>query len=259
MLTYGACLFEGCQWSISEGIYMYLSLEKTQCNESCGKRKPFGRESTSNSRSYLSYLSFLLTSYPYQDLNGPVHCMTTTLRSISLDYCMPLDTHFTRNDRISDKMPSFASLTDFKAYHIIAYGALLGSNVYQSFIAGPFAYSALARPQFATLQTKITPPYFAIQTVLPLFLALTWPGEKVAGASFRKNVGWRGVLEPGNFGDALVPFGLMFGTALLNLGLLGPMTTKVMKERKYQGENRSSQCCIALLTWYRNEGRKEIL
>jgi hypothetical protein len=141
-------------------------------------------------------------------------------------------------------MPSFASLTDFKAYHIITYGALLGSNIYQSFIAGPFAYSALPRPQFATLQTKITPPYFAIQTALPLFLALTWPGEKVAGASLRKNVGWRGVLESGNHWDALVPIGLMLGTAVLNLALLGPMTTKVMKERKHQGECSDLNCVL---------------
>ena len=133
-------------------------------------------------------------------------------------------------------MPSFASLTDPKAYHIISYGALLGSTLFQSFIAGPFAYSALPRPQFATLQQKIFPTYFAFQTALPVVLALTWSGEKVAGAALRKDAGWRGVFETGNMWDGLIPIGLMFGTALLNLVLFGPATTKVMRERKHQGQ-----------------------
>ena len=132
-------------------------------------------------------------------------------------------------------MPSFASLVDPKPYHILSYGTLLGSTFFQSFIAGPFAFYALPRPQFSVLQQKIFPTYFAIQTALPVVLALTWPGERVAGAALRKGAGWRGVLDGGNFWDALVPIGLMLGTGVLNLIVLGPATTKVMKERKHQG------------------------
>ena len=133
------------------------------------------------------------------------------------------------------KMPSLASFTDPRPYHIISYGTLLGSTLFQSFIAGPFAYAAIPRAQFATLQQKIVPTYFAFQTALPVVLALTWPGANVAGKALRNDAGWRGVLASGNYWDALVPIGIMFGTALLNMVLLGPATTKVMRERKHQG------------------------
>lgn len=137
-------------------------------------------------------------------------------------------------------MPSLASFTDPKSYHIISYGTLLGSTLFQSFIAGPFAYSAIPRPQFATLQQKIVPTYFAFQTALPVVLALTWPGANVRGTVLRNDTGWRGVLDSSNFWDALVPIGVMFGTGLLNMVLLGPATTKVMRERKHQGT--STRC-----------------
>jgi hypothetical protein len=146
-----------------------------------------------------------------------------------------LVTHFTLYILKLYNMPSLATFTNPKPYHIISYGTLLGSTLFQSFIAGPFAYSALPRPQFSTLQQKIFPTYFAFQTALPVVLALTWPGANVAGKAFRNDAGWRGVLETGNFWDALVPIGLMFGTGLLNMVLLGPATTKVMRERKHQG------------------------
>ncbi|CZT25803.1 uncharacterized protein RCC_11472 [Ramularia collo-cygni] len=134
-------------------------------------------------------------------------------------------------------MPSFASLKDPKVFHILTYGTLLGSNLFQTFMAGPLAYQALPRPQFSTLQQAIFPPYFTLQTVLPLFLILTWPGEKLAsagGAVARKGAGYAGVFEEENRWIALIPIALMCGTSLLNLVALGPATTKVMKERKHQ-------------------------
>lgn len=137
-------------------------------------------------------------------------------------------------------MSSFASISDPKAYHIITYGTLLGSNLFQTFMAGPVAYKALPRPQFSTLQQAIFPPYFTFQTVLPLVLALTWPGEKLASAGSavaRKSAGYTGLLEEENRWTALIPIALMCGTSLLNLVVLGPATTKVMKERKHQGRH----------------------
>ncbi|KAK5173885.1 uncharacterized protein LTR77_002566 [Saxophila tyrrhenica] len=135
-------------------------------------------------------------------------------------------------------MPSLASFTDPKAYHILSYGTLLGSTFFQTFMAGPLAYMCLPKPQFSTLQQKIFPPFFALQTALPLLMALTWPGEKIAGAAgmgvMRQNTGWRGLMEDSNLWTALVPIGLMFGTSLLNLVVLGPATTKVMRDRKHQ-------------------------
>lgn len=138
-------------------------------------------------------------------------------------------------------MPSLSSISDPKAYHIITYGTLLGSNLFQTFMAGPLAYQALPRPQFSQLQQAIFPPYFTLQTVLPLVLALTWPGEKLAaagGAIARKSTGYAGVFEEQNRWAALIPIALMCGTSLLNLVALGPATTKVMIQRKHQG-----RCC----------------
>ncbi|KAK3083594.1 hypothetical protein LTR53_020128, partial [Teratosphaeriaceae sp. CCFEE 6253] len=78
-------------------------------------------------------------------------------------------------------MPSTASLSDPKAYHLLTYGTLLGSNLFQTFLNGPVAFTALPRAQFSTLQQAIFPPYFSFQTALPVILALTWPGDKLAG------------------------------------------------------------------------------
>ena len=135
-------------------------------------------------------------------------------------------------------MPSLASLSDPKSYHLLSYGTLLGSNLFQTFINGPFAFKHLARSEFSRLQQAIFPPYFVLQTALPVVVALTWPGERVAaagGSAIRRDGGWSGLLGKDNFYTALLPVAIMFGTSLLNLTILGPATTKVMRERKHQG------------------------
>lgn len=128
---------------------------------------------------------------------------------------------------------------------------LLGSNLQNTFLAGPLAYKALPRPQFSQLQQAIFPPYFALQTALPIVLALTWPGDKVLALgdeTARAGAGALGLLEGDNVWNALVPIALMFGTSLLNLVLLGPATTKVMRERKHQGVLFSCCCCECMLS-----------
>lgn len=136
-------------------------------------------------------------------------------------------------------MSSSASLTDPKAYHILAYGTLLGSTIFQTFIGGPVAFKALPRPSFSTLQTAVFPIFFTMQSALPAVLALTWPGEKVletAGTlAVRRHAGALGLLEKENLWSGLVPVAVMFASGFLNLTLFGPMTTKVMKQRKHQG------------------------
>ncbi|KAK0935711.1 hypothetical protein LTR29_012713 [Friedmanniomyces endolithicus] len=144
-------------------------------------------------------------------------------------------------------MPSTASLTSPTSYHLLTYGTLLGSNLFQTFLNGPVSYTALPRPQFSTLQQAIFPPYFTLQSLLPLVLALTWPGDSHHTTSTplglrgsgdvtgRLNAGYAGLLARENFWDALVPIAMMFGTSLLNLAVLGPATTRVMRRRKHQG------------------------
>ncbi|KAG8534149.1 uncharacterized protein KY384_000993 [Bacidia gigantensis] len=136
-------------------------------------------------------------------------------------------------------MASLSSLLNPAPWHIISYSTLLGTTLYQSFLVGPISYTALPRPQFSTLQTKIFPPFFAVQTVLPILIALTYPASSAGahlsplGASPPQS-SFSGVFQSGNRMTVLVPIAAMFLTGLANLVVLGPATTKVMKERKHQ-------------------------
>jgi len=134
-------------------------------------------------------------------------------------------------------MPSTASFSDPKVYHILTYGTLLGSNLFQTFLGGPLAFKALPRPQFSTLQQAIFPPYFTFQAALPVLLALTWPGDKIAQVGTRaitQNTGFWGIFSDNSFWTAGIPVAIMFATSAANLFVFGPATTKVMKERKHQ-------------------------
>ena len=48
--------------------------------------------------------------------------------------------------------------------------------------------------------------------------------------------GIAGVLDPDNRWSVLAPIATIFLTGVANLAVVGPATTKCMKERKYQGE-----------------------
>lgn len=137
-------------------------------------------------------------------------------------------------------MTSLQSLSDYKAYHILSYGSLLGSTLFQSFVGGVVAYKALPRPQFSTLQQKTFPIFFSMQSVLPLIMVATYPGEKllgIGGQYIRENTGFSGVMAQSNRWTVMAPIATMVVTAVLNLVLVGPATTKTMKERHHQGQS----------------------
>ena len=73
-----------------------------------------------------------------------------------------------------------------------------------------------------------------MQTALPVILALTYPGEASPLGRIVPS-GLRGFLAEDNRWSAAVPIATMFAAGLINLVWLGPMTTKVMRERKNQG------------------------
>ena len=103
----------------------------------------------------------------------------------------------------------------------------------QSFIAGPVAYKALPRPQFSSLQKAIFPFYFSLQSALPVILALTYPGNNSVLASSASSL--QGCLDKSNRYNVLLPILVMTAMNLTNLLVLGPATTRIMKERKHQG------------------------
>ncbi|KAL9019600.1 MAG: hypothetical protein Q9185_003142 [Variospora sp. 1 TL-2023] len=147
-------------------------------------------------------------------------------------------------------MPELSILGSLAPYHIITYGTLLGSSVFevfpqslknhnttyhrvQSFIGGPVAFKALPRAQFASLQSAIFPIYFSLETVLPVLLAWTYPAAKsLTGISSQS--GFSGVFAKHNRLDVLAPIATTFAIHFANLAYIGPQTTKIMKLRKHQ-------------------------
>ncbi|KAF2024967.1 hypothetical protein EK21DRAFT_77620 [Setomelanomma holmii] len=126
-----------------------------------------------------------------------------------------------------------SSLSTFKSpatYHLLSYGTLLGSTIFQSFIGGVVAYRALPRAQFSTLQKSIFPPYFVLQSVAPLAMWLTYPRSLLS--AFTSST----TLKPTTSNDKLNAYLIttMFVTAVLNLGYVGPQTTEIMRLRKHQ-------------------------
>lgn len=129
-------------------------------------------------------------------------------------------------------MSDFSSLRSLAPYHILTYGTILGSSIFQSFIAGPVAYTALPRAQFASLQTAIFPIYFSLQTALPVLLALTYPAAKsLTGSS---QAGLNGFFAEQNRYSVLAPIATTFAISIANLVYFGPQTNKIMRLRKHQ-------------------------
>ena len=135
-------------------------------------------------------------------------------------------------------MPSLASISDPKAYHILSYGTFFGTTIFQSFIGSVIAFRTLPRAQFGQLQQATVPVFFTMQTVLPLIMALTYPGERMAqmaGEYVSKNTGISGVFAESNRWTVLAPLATIFVTSAINMLVLGPATTKAMKDRHHQG------------------------
>ncbi|EDN08824.1 hypothetical protein I7I51_00482 [Histoplasma capsulatum] len=121
-----------------------------------------------------------------------------------------------------------------------SYGTLLGAQLYQTFVGGIIAYRTLPRPQFSTLQASMIPVYFTLQASLPVVVALTYPGERPFGG--RGVSGLSGVLAEGNRTTALYPLLTMFLAGLTNRLVLGPMTAKIMRQRRHQETIDGKKC-----------------
>lgn len=83
-------------------------------------------------------------------------------------------------------------------------------------------YQALPMSAFTTLQKRVFPIYFRLQTLLIILTALTCPPYGPASLFGRR-------------GD-LVPMTLAGAVAVLNVNVYGPRTQEAMIERIHQGE-----------------------
>ncbi|KAL7785522.1 hypothetical protein V8C37DRAFT_393919 [Trichoderma ceciliae] len=131
-------------------------------------------------------------------------------------------------------------------YHIISYGTLLGTTFFHSFINGIVMFRTVNRPSFSAIQGKLFPIYFGMQTAIPAFLALTFPGNSLLGIKG----GISGLLEAPNRWSSLVPIAAMFVSGFLNLAVLLPATTKTIKDRQGQAKREGKE-------WYDQDSLSE--
>ncbi|KAK0707823.1 hypothetical protein B0H67DRAFT_588700 [Lasiosphaeris hirsuta] len=112
-------------------------------------------------------------------------------------------------------------------FHLLFYSALLGTELYQTFVMTKVCYEVLPRSAFTTLQKHIFPLYFRGQTALLLLTAVTIPPHSFYSIT-RSKQDW-------------IPFAVAGVTAVLNLGIYEPRTRKAMVDRIHQVTRDSRQ------------------
>ncbi|KAJ5148570.1 hypothetical protein N7448_000148 [Penicillium atrosanguineum] len=111
-------------------------------------------------------------------------------------------------------------------YHLLSYGALLGAEVYQSFVNTKICYQALPMREFITLNKRIFPVYFGCQVGLAALTAATRPPFSIV--SLVQDV-W-----------SVVPLGVVLVMGSLNWFIYGPRTTTASLVRRSLHENKKN-------------------
>ncbi|KAJ5223366.1 hypothetical protein N7468_007908 [Penicillium chermesinum] len=111
-------------------------------------------------------------------------------------------------------------------YHLLSYGTLLGSQLFQSFINTKICYLALSKREFLLLQKKLFPVYFGSQIGLALLTAATHPPFSIL--SLIKDT-------PG-----LISLAVVAGTGALNYYIFGPKTTTTAFVRRHVHDNNEN-------------------
>ncbi|CAI7574938.1 unnamed protein product [Penicillium pancosmium] len=116
-------------------------------------------------------------------------------------------------------------------YHIFAYGTLLGTQLYQTFVNTKLCFKYLPMRDFLTLQKRVFPVYFASQVGLVVLTAATHPPYSIISLM---NDFW-------SAGPLLV----VLGTGGLNWAVYGPRTTTASLVRKaVHGEDSSGSLSV---------------
>ncbi|KAF3769999.1 hypothetical protein M406DRAFT_354213 [Cryphonectria parasitica EP155] len=129
-------------------------------------------------------------------------------------------------------MPRKSIMLTGAPYHILAYGSLLGTTVFNTCVGTIIQFKTLPILQFSDLQTKTFPWYFGLQTTLPVILAVTLPGRGPFGASG----GLQRLFNASNRWSTLVPLATVFVTGLANWVVLLPASKACIVERRKQEE-----------------------
>ncbi|KGO40445.1 protein of unknown function DUF4149 [Penicillium expansum] len=96
-------------------------------------------------------------------------------------------------------------------YHLLSYGALLGTELYQSFVNTKICYQELPMKQFILLQKRLFPIYFGTQVGLTALTAATHPPYSI--------------LSLGQDPWSIAPLAIVGLTGCLNWFIYGPRTT----------------------------------
>jgi len=123
-------------------------------------------------------------------------------------------------------------LTNLTTYHLLSYGTLLGTELFQSFVVTKLAYRALPMSAFTSLQNRIFPAYFNTQSLLMLLTILTVPPH--GPVSLAQDL------------ESFIPLGVAATLAALNWAVFGPRTRKAMLDRVNQGSYIAYTYCIKM-------------
>ncbi|KAJ5365927.1 hypothetical protein N7517_008813 [Penicillium concentricum] len=111
-------------------------------------------------------------------------------------------------------------------YHLLSYGALLGTELYQSFINTKICYQVLPMKEFIVLQKRLFPIYFGTQVGLTALTVATHPPYSIFSL----------VQNPWS----VAPLAIAGLTGCLNWFVYGPRTTTAMLVRRALQESEST-------------------
>ncbi|OQE23665.1 hypothetical protein PENSTE_c008G09714 [Penicillium steckii] len=112
-------------------------------------------------------------------------------------------------------------------YHLFSYGALLGTELYQTFVNTKLCFKYLPMREFLALQKRVFPIYFASQVGLVVLTAATHPPYSIF--SLVKDT------------SSTVSLTVALVTGLLNWGVYGPRTTTASFVRRAVHEAQDKQ------------------
>ncbi|KAK4183814.1 hypothetical protein QBC35DRAFT_507233 [Podospora australis] len=113
--------------------------------------------------------------------------------------------------------------------HLLVYSSLLGTSLYQTFAMTKISYQALPKTAFRSLQKKVFPFYFRVQTFLIFGSLVTLPSSTWSPiAAFSHTINW-------------IPHAVAGVTAVLNLLVYEPRTRTFMIEVAHQETRDASR------------------
>ncbi|KAM0752018.1 hypothetical protein T439DRAFT_324110 [Meredithblackwellia eburnea MCA 4105] len=113
------------------------------------------------------------------------------------------------------------SLSGSRGIYNILLSTVLGSSLWNSFVAGPISYKTLPRPLFSDLQGKLFPVYFTLQSIGSVtLLGLFVTSNRTA------------LVRPVGFKLNAWLLGFMTAGSLANLLVVGPLVGKLIEQRK---------------------------